>query len=81
MNDVAREACEFCLIGRSAYSDARLLRETLREYLPCLIQFCCQTWFMLMTNKSLVDAEEDKSLLDMHQKMMQVFFFFASQSE
>ncbi|KAK8622254.1 hypothetical protein V6N13_117177 [Hibiscus sabdariffa] len=63
--EVALEACEFW----SAYCDAPLPYENLREYLPRLIPILLSNMVYADDDESLVDAEEDGSLPDRDQDL------------
>ncbi|XP_042508481.1 transportin-1-like isoform X2 [Macadamia integrifolia] len=64
-NEVALEACEFW----SAYCEAQLPPENLREYLPHLIPVLLSNMFYADDDESLVDAEEDESFPDRDQDL------------
>ncbi|XVE67197.1 hypothetical protein DITRI_Ditri08aG0140800 [Diplodiscus trichospermus] len=64
-DEVALEACEFW----SAYCDAQLPPENLREYLPRLIPILLSNMVYADDDESLVDAEEDESLPDRDQDL------------
>ncbi|EOX97585.1 Importin beta-2, putative isoform 2 [Theobroma cacao] len=64
-DEVALEACEFW----SAYCDAQLPSENLREYLPRLIPILLSNMVYADDDESLVDAEEDESLPDRDQDL------------
>ncbi|KAG8501956.1 hypothetical protein CXB51_000207 [Gossypium anomalum] len=64
-DEVALEACEFW----SAYCDAQLPYENLREYLPRLIPILLSNMVYADDDESLVDAEEDESLPDRDQDL------------
>ncbi|VFQ65896.1 unnamed protein product [Cuscuta campestris] len=59
-DEVALEACEFW----SAYADAQLPPENLREYLPRLIPVLLSNMVYADDDESLVEADEDDSLPD-----------------
>lgn len=59
-DEVALEACEFW----SAYADAQLPPENLREYLPRLIPVLLSNMVYADDDESLVEADEDGSLPD-----------------
>ncbi|PHT97847.1 Transportin-1 [Capsicum chinense] len=61
--EVALEACEFW----SAYCDAQLPRENLREFLPRLIPVLLSNMVYADDDESLLEAEEDGSLPDRDQ--------------
>lgn len=63
--EVALEACEFW----SAYCDAQLPPENLREFLPRLIPVLLSNMAYADDDESLVDAEEDESLPDRDQDL------------
>ncbi|GLT75276.1 hypothetical protein SLA2020_470120 [Shorea laevis] len=63
--EVALEACEFW----SAYCDAQLPPENLREFLPRLIPVLLSNMVYADDDESLVDAEEDESLPDRDQDL------------
>ncbi|OWM80444.1 transportin-1 [Punica granatum] len=62
-DEVALEACEFW----SAYCDAQLPPENLREFLPRLIPVLLSNMAYAEDDESLVDAEEEDSLPDRDQ--------------
>ncbi|GMY14006.1 transportin-1 [Fagus crenata] len=62
-DEVALESCEFW----SAYCDAQLPPENLREFLPRLIPILLSNMVYADDDESLVDAEEDGSLPDRDQ--------------
>ncbi|XP_038724018.1 transportin-1-like isoform X2 [Tripterygium wilfordii] len=64
-DEVALEACEFW----SAYFDAQLPPENLKEFLPRLIQVLLSNMVYAEDDESLVDAEEDESLPDRDQDL------------
>ncbi|KAK7855605.1 transportin-1 [Quercus suber] len=64
-DEVALEACEFW----SAYCDAQLPPENLREFLPRLIPILLSNMVYADDDESLVDAEEDGSLPDRDQDL------------
>ncbi|KAF4382452.1 hypothetical protein G4B88_011404 [Cannabis sativa] len=61
--EVALEACEFW----SAYCEAQLPPENLREYLPRLIPVLLSNMIYDDDDESLIDAEEDESVPDREQ--------------
>ncbi|PON45056.1 Armadillo-like helical [Parasponia andersonii] len=62
-DEVALEACEFW----SAYCEAQLPPENLREYLPRLIPVLLSNMVYADDDESLIDAEEDESVPDREQ--------------
>ncbi|KHF99699.1 Transportin-1 [Gossypium arboreum] len=64
-DEVALEACEFW----SAYCDAQLPPEILREYLPRLIPILLSNMAYADDDESLAEAEEDESLPDRDQDL------------
>ncbi|KAJ9189516.1 hypothetical protein P3X46_000799 [Hevea brasiliensis] len=64
-DEVALEACEFW----SAYCDAQLSPENLREFLPRLIPVLLSNMVYTDDDESLVEAEEDESLPDRDQDL------------
>ncbi|KAK6912250.1 Importin-beta, N-terminal domain [Dillenia turbinata] len=64
-DEVALEACEFW----SAYCDAQLPPESLREFLPRLIPVLLSNMVYAEDDESLADAEEDGSLPDREQDL------------
>ncbi|KAL4609820.1 hypothetical protein ACB092_08G008400 [Castanea dentata] len=64
-DEVALEACEFW----SAYCDAQLPPENIREFLPRLIPILLSNMVYADDDESLVDAEEDGSLPDRDQDL------------
>ncbi|GAB2285053.1 Transportin-1 [Dionaea muscipula] len=64
-NEVALEACEFW----TAYFDAQLPPENLREFLPRLIPVLLSNMAYADDDESLVDAEEDESVPDRDQDL------------
>ncbi|GMG98868.1 hypothetical protein Nepgr_000708 [Nepenthes gracilis] len=64
-NEVALEACEFW----SAYCDARLPPENLREFLPQLIPVLLSNMAYAADDESLVDTEDDESIPDREQDL------------
>ncbi|KAJ4829550.1 Transportin-1 [Turnera subulata] len=64
-DEVALEACEFW----SAYCEAQLPPENLREFLPRLIPILLSNMVYAEDDESLVDAEEDESLPDRDQDL------------
>ncbi|EXB24033.1 hypothetical protein L484_006064 [Morus notabilis] len=62
-DEVALEACEFW----SAYCDAQLPPENLREFLPRLIPVLLSNMGYADDDESLIDAEEDESVPDRDQ--------------
>ncbi|GMN38220.1 hypothetical protein TIFTF001_007452 [Ficus carica] len=62
-DEVALEACEFW----SAYCDAQLSPENLREFLPRLIPILLSNMVYADDDESLIDAEEDESVPDRDQ--------------
>ncbi|CAH9125944.1 unnamed protein product [Cuscuta epithymum] len=64
-DEVALEACEFW----SAYADAQLPPENLREFLPRLIPVLLSNMVYADDDESLVEAEEDGSLPDRDQDL------------
>ncbi|KAK6915084.1 Importin-beta, N-terminal domain [Dillenia turbinata] len=64
-DEVALEACEFW----SAYCDAQLPPESLREFLPRLIPVLLSNMVYAEDDESLADAEEDGSLPDRDQDL------------
>ncbi|XP_038692603.1 transportin-1-like isoform X2 [Tripterygium wilfordii] len=64
-DEVALEACEFW----SAYFDAQLPPENLKEFLPRLIPVLLSNMIYADDDESLVDAEEDESLPDRDQDL------------
>lgn len=64
-DEVALEACEFW----SAYCDAQLPPENLREFLPRLIPILLSNMAYADDDESLVDAEEEESLPDRDQDL------------
>ncbi|KAJ7967125.1 transportin 1 [Quillaja saponaria] len=64
-DEVALEACEFW----SAYCDAQLPPENLREFLPRLIPVLLSNMVYADDDESLVEAEEDDSLPDRDQDL------------
>lgn len=64
-DEVALEACEFW----SAYCDAQLPPENLREFLPRLIPILLSNMVYADDDESIVDAEEDGSLPDRDQDL------------
>ncbi|KAK1299596.1 Transportin-1 [Acorus calamus] len=64
-DDVALEACEFW----SAYCDARLPPERLREFLPRLIPVLLSNMVYAEDDESLADAEDDESFPDRDQDL------------
>lgn len=64
-DEVALEACEFW----SAYCDAQLPPENLREFLPHLIPILLSNMVYAEDDESLVEAEEDESLPDRDQDL------------
>ncbi|WCJ39923.1 transportin 1 [Euphorbia peplus] len=63
--EVSLEACEFW----SAYCDAQLPPENLREFLPRLIPVLLSNMIYTDDDESLADAEEDESLPDRDQDL------------
>lgn len=63
--EVALEACEFW----SAYCDAQLPPENLREFLPRLIPILLSNMVYAEDDETLVDAEEEESLPDRDQDL------------
>ncbi|KDP33292.1 hypothetical protein JCGZ_13079 [Jatropha curcas] len=63
--EVALEACEFW----SAYCDAQLPPENLREFLPRLIPILLSNMVYADDDESLAEAEEDESLPDRDQDL------------
>ncbi|KAF5449020.1 hypothetical protein F2P56_029509 [Juglans regia] len=63
--EVALEACEFW----SAYCDAQLPPEKLREFLPRLVPVLLSNMVYADDDESIVDAEEDGSLPDRDQDL------------
>lgn len=64
-DEVALEACEFW----SAYCDAQLPIQSLRDFLPRLIPVLLSNMAYAEDDESLVDAEEDESLPDRDQDL------------
>ncbi|KAL6346911.1 hypothetical protein AAG906_003028 [Vitis piasezkii] len=64
-DEVALEACEFW----SAYCDAQLPLENLREFLPRLIPVLLSNMAYAEDDESLAEAEEDESLPDRDQDL------------
>ncbi|KAA8546130.1 hypothetical protein F0562_020976 [Nyssa sinensis] len=64
-DEVALEACEFW----SAYCEAQLPSQNLREFLPRLIPVLLSNMVYAEDDESLVDAEEDGSLPDRDQDL------------
>nr|GLL23577.1 transportin-1 [Ipomoea trifida]GMC81179.1 transportin-1 [Ipomoea batatas]GMC87495.1 transportin-1 [Ipomoea batatas] len=64
-DEVALEACEFW----SAYADAQLPPENLREFLPRLIPVLLSNMVYADDDESLIEAEEDGSLPDRDQDL------------
>ncbi|KAJ4964946.1 hypothetical protein NE237_016795 [Protea cynaroides] len=64
-SEVALEACEFW----SAYCEAQLPPDNLREYLPRLIPVLLSNMVYADDDESLVDAEEDESFPDRDQDL------------
>ncbi|GLT86057.1 hypothetical protein SLE2022_042200 [Rubroshorea leprosula] len=64
-DEVALEACEFW----TAYCDAQLPAENLRDFLPRLIPVLLSNMAYADDDESLVDAEEDESLPDRDQDL------------
>ncbi|KAG2706080.1 hypothetical protein I3843_05G077300 [Carya illinoinensis] len=64
-DEVALEACEFW----SAYCDAQLPPEKLREFLPRLVPVLLSNMVYADDDESIVDAEEDGSLPDRDQDL------------
>ncbi|KAE8008810.1 hypothetical protein FH972_005285 [Carpinus fangiana] len=64
-DEVALESCEFW----SAYCDAQLPPENLREFLPRLIPVLLSNMVYADDDESIVDAEEDGSLPDRDQDL------------
>ncbi|KAI5647783.1 hypothetical protein M9H77_33788 [Catharanthus roseus] len=70
-DEVALEACEFCLlvIDRSAYCDAQLPPENLKDFLPRLLPVLLSNMAYADDDESLIEAEEDGSVPDRDQDL------------